>query len=373
MVGRSLALIGLALAAGAFASSCKAGAGGDDECPVGSEGCPCTDGGACDPNLSCLSQTCVNPNPTGGMGGSGSSVATSGSAMSTTGSFGTAASSGSGMCSQMGCKKIDVLFALDGSGSMTEEINALSAAQSFQATIQALSSLNCGNIHYRIGVTNDNDSGFLVPNGWSGSVPWFDSDTMNEQDIAAAFAGACAKVASATGHPTGCEHVLSSASSLAVSDVSGFLRPDALLVLVLLTDVDDYGAYDHVGYCSLLPGEGCQQTGAPISQIYSSLTALKGNDPKGVATIAIAGDPNINGGQNFCNQPGTCGCVDMGGGLVDCSIFHADRLWQFAGAQTGMNGFTANLCSGPQSVPDAVEAALTSNIDLACQNYVPPS
>jgi uncharacterized delta-60 repeat protein len=33
---------------------------GGDECPVGSEGCPCTAGGACDAGLTCLSNTCVD-------------------------------------------------------------------------------------------------------------------------------------------------------------------------------------------------------------------------------------------------------------------------------------------------------------------------
>lgn len=35
---------------------------GVDACAVGNEGCPCTSGGACNPNLECLSNLCVNPN-----------------------------------------------------------------------------------------------------------------------------------------------------------------------------------------------------------------------------------------------------------------------------------------------------------------------
>lgn len=350
-----------------FASSCAAGTANDDgECAVGSEGCPCTDGGACDPGLSCLSNLCVNPVPTGS-GGATSQSTTGANMASTTGAFMTG-STGSG-CTQTGCSKIDVLFALDGSGSMAEEINALSASQSFIQTIQALAGLNCGDIHYRIGVTNDNDGGFIVPNGWSGPKPWFDSETMAASDIATAFAGACSKVNGGSGVGTGCEHVLSSSAALVASDGTGFIRPDALLVLVLVTDVDDYGAYDHQGFCPLFPGEGCTTTGAPVSQIYNGLVAKKGGDPKAVAAIIVAGDPTVNGGVNFCNQPGSCGCT--GGG--DCSVFHADRLWEFANAQTGTNGYKGNLCAGPQSVPDAVKAALTSSIDLACQNYVPPS
>jgi hypothetical protein len=32
----------------------------NQDCPIGSEGCPCTGGGACDPGLTCLSEVCVN-------------------------------------------------------------------------------------------------------------------------------------------------------------------------------------------------------------------------------------------------------------------------------------------------------------------------
>src|SRR5262249_47933192 len=32
-------------------------------CAVGTEGCPCTQGGSCDPALACLSNVCVDPGP----------------------------------------------------------------------------------------------------------------------------------------------------------------------------------------------------------------------------------------------------------------------------------------------------------------------
>jgi hypothetical protein len=28
-------------------------------CPIGTVGCPCTQGGACDPDLTCVSMVCV--------------------------------------------------------------------------------------------------------------------------------------------------------------------------------------------------------------------------------------------------------------------------------------------------------------------------
>jgi hypothetical protein len=36
----------------------------DDSCPIGAEGCPCTDGGGCDPGLSCEGGICEMPSDT---------------------------------------------------------------------------------------------------------------------------------------------------------------------------------------------------------------------------------------------------------------------------------------------------------------------
>lgn len=41
--------------------SCLSGYCVDVGCPIGSEGCACTKGGGCDPGLECLSMLCVDP------------------------------------------------------------------------------------------------------------------------------------------------------------------------------------------------------------------------------------------------------------------------------------------------------------------------
>jgi hypothetical protein len=106
-------------------------------------------------------------------------------------------------------------------------------------------------------------------------------------------------------------------------------------------------------------------SGQPVATIHQNLLSLKNDVPEALAAIVIAGDPNVNDGVNFCDQPGSC-C----GGL-DCQVFHATRLWNFAGMLAGQNGVTANLCDGAASVPSAVENAFNGDIDLACQNYMP--
>ncbi len=366
---RTFAMLGLVFAGAFGAFSCAAGSDDNEDCPIGSEKCACTEGGSCDAGLTCLSDTCVNPNgggsgpgPGPGPGGAGGS---GGAAIGGSSAGGFNASGGSSPCDS-GCSKIDVLFAMDGSGSMAEEIGALSTTQAFAEVVSALAAVNCGDIDYRIGVTDDNDGGFLVPSGWpANQKPWFDSTMLDDAAMAQAFTGAANQVISGSGTEAGCEHVLSSSVDLLQGDTTGFLRDDALLVLIFVTDVDDYGAYDNVNGNSC--GLGCTVTGAPVQTLYNDLLALKGNEPKALAAVVIAGDPTISGGVNFCNQPGTCGCNGL-----DCSVFHATRLWDFANLQTGQNGSTSNLCGGPQTVPNSVKAAFDGNIDLACQGFEPP-
>ncbi len=377
--------------------SCGGGSGSD--CQVGSLDCMCMPGQGCDPGLTCVGGFCRDDD--GGTTGGGTASATASETQSptsdptsadsdpsatdsgvdtTTGSesgedtmelkldVGSASDLPIGRCTETGCKAVDMLFALDSSLSMSEEIQALAASQAFSAIIEDLEGLNCGNIEYRIGLTNDNDGGFI---GWNGK-PWFDSTEMTAQEIAAAFSAAANTVLGNGGTAIGCEHVLSSAADLLASDNTGFLRDDALLVLVLVTDVDDYGYYDQLGWegctgglcpCNLL----CATSGQPVQTIHDNLVALKGGDAAGVSAIVIAGDPSVPAGANFCGQPASC----CGNGLECGQAHHAPRLWEFADLQTGSNGYTANICAGAQQVPAAIQDALENNIDLACQAFEP--
>ena len=369
-----------ATATGFFIQGCNT----EEACTIGSEGCDCTVGGACDPGLTCLSMICVNAG-TSTTQGSGETTASSTTDPSTTDPSTTDPSTtdpsatDSNMtdstgpkldtvedtdempCAETGCKKIDMLFAMDGSLSMIEEIQALYNGGAFLSIVQTLEDINCGGIDYRIGVTGDNDNGWITPNNWADPNPWFDSGTYTAAEISVHFQAAATKVANSGGASVGCEHVLSTAVNLLGNDNSGFIRDDALLVLVLMSDVDDYGAYDQANGNDC--GFGCNVSGQPVQTIQDTLIALKGGDDTGVATVVIAGDPLVNGGVNICGQPQSCG--------APVQAFHGTRLYEFAMLQSGMNGFAADICDGPSAVPDAVEAALTDNIDLACQEFEP--
>jgi hypothetical protein len=255
---------------------------------------------------------------------------------------------------------------LDGSASMTEERSALAATDAFAQVVDTLAGLGEGDIDYRIAVTTDNDDGYITPNCWQEPDPWVSSVGHTSQEVAQAFACAASGFGNANFEASiGCEHALTSAVDLLDGDDSGFVREDALLVLVLVTDVDDYGAYDQVGGNSC--GIGCATPPTPVATLTQRLIDdVKLGEADGVAAIVVAGDPALNGGMNFCGQPGSCGCNGL-----DCGIFHADRLYEFVG-MLGGNGHAADLCAGAQAVPQAVETALTSSIDLACEQFEPP-
>ena len=375
----------MAMTVGVGAGWACGGTGGEDDCPVGSLGCPCTLGGACDLDLECFSGTCqMVPGGTTSVGGdsgtdSAGSATTVGTSASTTMTTGASADSGGSSSGTdggpkldvgggetgpaMGCGKIDMLFVLDSSGSMIEERQALAATNAVTGIVTTLEGLNGGGIDYRIGVTDDDDNGFHVPPGWAGANPWFDSTELDTNAMSLAVNGA---VNAISGEPAvGCEHVLTSATDLLLTDATGFVRDDALLVLLLLTDVDDYGAYDQPNGNDC--GFGCNTPPKyTVPEIQSHLVDdVKAGLDGAVAAIVLAGDPNVAAGMNLCNQPGSCGCNG-----VDCAIFHGTKLWAFA-ELLGDNGYHGDLCLVGNSVPMAVQTALTENIDTACQNFEP--
>lgn len=382
MISRGMWVVGFVAAAFVGAACANTGESGD--CPTGSNGCACTVGGGCDPTLSCIDGTCVaisastgtgpgdddggpGPGDDGGPGPTAGSTAAVTTAGDDTGDIKLdllVPDASMGKCAETGCKAVDMLFAIDSTLSMIEEINALSSTAAFSSIVSTLEQLNCGGIDYRIGLTNDNDGGFIG----SGGNPWFDSDTMTSEEIATAFSAAAGTVLNNGGTAIGCEHVLSSARALLVGDTTGFLRPEALLVLVLVTDVDDYGAYDHQGFGGPCEGFLCTEAFEPVPDILEDLVTLKGGDATGLTAVVIAGDPTVTEGMNLCEQPASCCGVGMG----ECAqALHGTRLYDFASMLPGTNGVTVDICQGADQLPAAIESALGTDIDLACQTYEP--
>jgi hypothetical protein len=377
-IGVSLGLLG-AWACG------DGGGGGQAECLVGSRHCTCTSGGGCDPSLSCIDGICVDAGGSEGpvsdaesdadasatmttastqssmsSADSGDETATGGASMTTVTDDGPLLDVGD-VTPTSGCTKMDMLFVLDSSASMAPERQALAATNAFGQIIDVIEGINGGGVDYRIAVSDDKDGGFEVPAGWVGANPWFDSDELDPPQMATSFNGA---VAAISGMPaTGCEHVLTSGVDLLLGDATGFVRDDALLVLVLLTDVDDYGAYDQPDGNDCGIGCGTAPVYTPEQAEEAVRTNVKGGQEGALAAIVIAGDPSLPVIDALCGQPGVCNCSGFG-----CDAYLGTKVYAFA-ELLGTNGYTANLCTA--DVPMSVQAALTESIDIACMNFEP--
>lgn len=345
----------------------------------------CTAGGACDPGLSCIDGICVlvedtdvgsQTNPTDASNSDSDSVSDSMSASATQTSMtsvetGDSSASGESMTTAddgplldvgdvtpvSGCTKMDMLFVLDSSASMGPERAALAATQAFSQIIDIIEMINGGGVDYRIGVSDDKDGGFESFAG----MPWFDSTEMDAMEMATAFNGAVSAISGEP--PVGCEHVLTSGTNLLLLDQTGFVREDALLVLVLLTDVDDYGAYDQPDGNECGFGCGTMPVYTPEEAEGVLRMTVKGGQDGAVAAIVIAGDPAMPAMDAPCGQPGICNCNAFG-----CDAYWGTKVYAFA-ELLGTNGYTANVCNA--DVPMAVQTALTESIDLACQNFEP--
>ena len=259
-----------------------------------------------------------------------------------------------------GCQQIDVVIAVDGTNSMIEEIQTLASSAGARSIVDALAGINCGSVDFRIGITNDNDGGWF---GISGS-DWFDSTMMTEDEIVDALGDALEDVPDANSTDGGCEHVLNSAGDLLENDSTGFVRDGALLLVVLVTDVDDYGAYDQMGFGGPCDSSLCTVSGLTPGQVRTNLVALKGA-AEAVSAIVVAGDPLAHEGDNFCGQPASC-C----GGGADCDqAFQAPNVYEFAGLLDD-RGITVDLCDGEDTIAEAIGAAISADIEPVCQAYV---
>jgi hypothetical protein len=127
---------------------------------------------------------------------------------------------------------------------------------------------------------------------------------------------------------------------------SGFLRDDALLAVVVLTDEDDCSRTDNNFEIETDQCDAGDPTYMSTDQSLQFLDGLKGARGRW-ATAVIAG-PND--------------CESSFG-----SAYQADRLMNFV-SQTGENGTFSSICDGDLS--SALETAL-QNFDAACNAFPP--
>ena len=285
------------------------------------------------------------------------SYASLGPAASTAGGGGSLGPSGatSGSSGTSGepteCKKMDIVFVIDNSPSMTEEQNNLAAnLPRFVKIIDDYKTKMGDPLDYRLAVTSTDDRadkgtfavgpGPLAPAGCVAGParPWLQRTDSN----VAGFFSCRAELGtrgSGTERPLECgllsvtERIRDNTN---VSSTSRFLRDDALLAMVLITDEDEGSAGD---------------TGSlarPMAEYPAAFDKLKGGRARW-ATAVIAGPSD-------CSSPGFGTAAE------------AKRLKGFITA-VGKNGAFASICTG--DLTDGLTKALAT-FDQACKAFVPP-
>ncbi len=256
-----------------------------------------------------------------------------------------------------GCEKMDIVFVIDDSGSMGEEQENL--ATNFPKFVSVLDSTTTSSgtpLDYRVAVTTTGKSyRVMLPFGLSDDEKGDDGAFRNncggsqrwlEKAEAAASFPCRAKVG--TGGPS--EEMPLECMKLALKDRiadgtnAGFLRDDALLAVVFLTDEDD---------CSFSAttldegfGDLCEDNaGAEKPESYVTFLDELKKDRGRWATAVIAGKTD---------------CQSSFGNAAE-----AKRLDQFVTA-TGKNAVFSSICDGDLS--KSLEAAI-AKFGEACRSF----
>lgn len=265
------------------------------------------------------------------------------------------------------CQKMDIVFVVDDSGSMSEEQTNLAANfPKFVKVLDAFKTKSGSTIDYRLAVTTTGrDVRYKIELPGFGSFPsdekgdngafkntkscgatkrWVDKGDSDASGVFSCLAKAGTKGPSIE-MPL---RALDLAFNDRVADGTnqGFLREDALLAVVILTDEDDCSRVDNDftyqgdGSCETMPNA------TPIPEVVTMLdTAAKG--PGRWATAVIAGDKS---------------CKSSFGEAAE-----AKRLKSFVAA-AGKNGAFSSICDGDLS--GALQKALDT-FDAACKSFPP--
>jgi hypothetical protein len=271
---------------------------------------------------------------------------------------------GDGGTNADGCEKIDILFVVDNSGSMSQEQANLGT--NFPQFLQVIDATG---LDYRVAITTSGmdytfqqttipgfpaipisqdggDNGtMLQPSSCGMTRRWIEK---NDANAAAAFA--CAANVGTSG--PGDEMPLAAMRAafeerIADGTNGGFRRQDALLAIIILTDENDCSYEQSV---TLGFGESlCDSQLEPPANYSTFLDAYTGDHGRW-AVAAIAG-------------PGPGPCSSNFGGAD-----YAERLVQFASAAGASNALVSSICAGDLTIGlmDALEL-----FDTACDNFPP--
>jgi hypothetical protein len=270
---------------------------------------------------------------------------------------------------ESGCERVDLLFVIDNSGSMGDEQgNLVNSVPSFISEIQTqlvdAESYHVGVIttdEYEYNDGCEDEGALVIATGGDDSSdavcgPYADGyNFMTENDdLDAAFS--CAALVGTQGdgdeRPMQTMQAALSPGMNGPGDCNeGFLRDDALLVIVIITDEED----DH-------ELDGCLQTAHPGSsgdpaQWFEAVVAAKGGVEKNIVVLALVGPPGPD--------PATCPLLDKCvGGVEGAEV--AERVTSFTTMFT--NGFVGRICEADYG---SFFSEAVGVIATACDNFVP--
>jgi hypothetical protein len=250
-----------------------------------------------------------------------------------------------------GCTKMDIVFVIDNSGSMEEEQETLAKNfPEFAKVIDDYRSKSGGPLDYRIAVTTTDvtdDGGSFRTTGDSCNAgpnrPWLER---GDQRPAATLACRASVGTEGSGTERPLEAArLSLTERIADGTNGSFLRDDALLALIVLTDEDEeLESFEEEGEDEDEPGKG----DVPGVDAYVAVFDQLKKDRSRWAAAVIAGDRNCT--------------TELG------EAEEATHLKDFT-TKAGKNASFSSICSGDLKV--GLERALGA-FDMACQDFGRP-
>jgi len=249
------------------------------------------------------------------------------------------------------CKHVDLIISVDGSGSMTEELQAI-RDEVFPAFADRLLEVGVGLDDFRVGTldacpspANLHTRGTGGQCNFEGGNVWIESSSSNMRDEFACVGAIFQDDHNCSGNNDD-EQPASAAAKALESEFgggvnSGFSRYDSLLVVIAITDEDEQ------------PTETDQNAQA----VYNRLVAAKGGDASRVVFLGIGGGGG-GGGQNPFED-----CQGPYGGAQEASVLRGIT------EQFGPRGFFWDLCEG--RLEDSLDEVFAI-IERACDDLPPP-
>ena len=267
-----------------------------------------------------------------------------------------------------GCKKVDLLLVIDDSGSMSDQQDKLTAA--FPSFIQTIDEqlVQKKGIDYRIGVLSTDMAGtnmcvfIACGQGHRGRLQ-HKADRLKCNDvppgkwIEAGPVDTVAKQFTCIASMDGGEfdemplEALRAGLIDRVQDMeaynAGFIREDALLVMIMITDEDDQSVKEVPEMWDAILGPGKE---TPVIEYQQLFIDLKGGDKDRFVAVAISGP-----------KTGSCGPMDSPTAVA------APRIHQFLELNTP-NSYWGNICDEDFTTPlaEALEV-----IKSSCETFPP--